>query len=86
MQSKTLYVGNLNFKATSEDVSTLFSPFGDVMSVKLIEKDGKKKGFGFVEFTQEPDAQKAKDQLSQQEFMGRKLVIDFARPPKPRAF
>lgn len=86
MQQKTLYVGNLNFRATSADVSELFSSFGKVVSVKLIEKDGKKKGFGFVEFEDVKEAQTAKEKLSQQDFMGRKLVVDFARPPKQRNY
>lgn len=80
----TLYVGNLNYKASKEDLESLFGEFGEVAKVRLIEKDGIKKGFGFVEFAESAAAKKSKDELDGQEFMGRRLKIDFALPKKPR--
>ena len=50
----TLYVGNLNYKASKEDLEALFGEYGEVAKVRLIEKDGIKKGFGFVHDHQNP--------------------------------
>lgn len=89
MVSNKLYVGNLNYKATSEDVMDLFGQYGEIKSVKLIEgKDetGRviKKGFGFVEFEASDDAARAKEALSGAQFQNRALKVDFARPQEPR--
>ena len=80
----TLYVCNLNYKASKEDLESLFGEFGEVAKVRLIEKDGIKKGFGFVEFAESSAAKKSKEELDGKEFMGRRLKIDFALPKKPR--
>lgn len=80
MENANLYVGNINYKASSEDISELFGEYGNVTSVKLIERDGLKKGFGFVEFDSEDSAKNAQSSLNGQEFMGRNLRVDFARP------
>ncbi|MEF3192363.1 MAG: RNA-binding protein [Campylobacterales bacterium] len=89
MVSNKLYVGNLNYKATSDDVKELFGQYGAVRAVKLIEgKDetGRviKKGFGFVEFEDASDAKRAKEALSGAQFQSRALKVDFARPQQPR--
>jgi len=80
--SKKLYVGNLSFKATEDDVRNLFSSFGDVESVNLINDPatGRSRGFGFVEMTTEESASKAKDGLNNQPFQERNLNVDLARP------
>ena len=80
--SKKLYVGNLSFKATEDDVRNLFSSFGDVESVNLINDPatGRSRGFGFVEMTTEEAASKAKDGLNNQPFQERNLNVDLARP------
>lgn len=83
-ESNTLYVGNLNYKASKEDLEALFGEYGEVAKVRLIEKDGIKKGFGFVEFVSTDAAQKSKEELDGKEYMGRRLKIDFALPKKPR--
>ncbi len=80
METANLYVGNINYKATEGDVSGLFGEYGQVTSVKIIEKDGLKKGFGFVEFDSEESAKNAQSALNNYEFMGRNLRVDFARP------
>jgi len=55
MQGKKLYVGNLDYSVTKDDLSELFAEFGEVVEVTII--DGK--GFGFVEMTEPADAEKA---------------------------
>jgi RNA recognition motif-containing protein len=80
MGNGNLYIGNINYKASAEDVNQLFGQYGNVINVKLIEKDGLKKGFGFVEFDSEESAKNAQNALNNQEFMGRNLRVDFARP------
>jgi RNA recognition motif-containing protein len=80
MQSSKLYVGNLSYAVTSDALRDLFSTFGQVASVNII--DGK--GFGFVEMSSEAEAAKVKDSLNGTEFQGRTLKIDEARPQKSR--
>ena len=80
MENANLYVGNMDYKATESDISELFGEFGNVTSVKLIERDGLKKGFGFVEFDSEDSAKKAQEALNGKDFMERSLRVDFARP------
>lgn len=79
--SKKIYVGNLPFNATQEDVHRLFSQYGTVESVSLItDRDtGRPKGFGFVEMSPE-GATKAIAALDQTEFGGRNLNVNEARP------
>ncbi|MBP1736055.1 MAG: rbp [Deltaproteobacteria bacterium] len=82
MQGSKLYVGNLSYSATIEEIKELFSGFGEVREVKLIPG----KGFGFVEMGSQTEAEKAKKELSGTQFMGRTLTVDEARPQrdKPR--
>ncbi|TAJ45433.1 RNA recognition motif domain-containing protein [Methanofollis fontis] len=80
MQTSRLYVGNLNYATTEEQLGELFASYGDVTSVRVLER----KGFGFVEFATVEEAEKAMAALNETEFMGRTLRIDEARPPKPR--
>jgi RNA recognition motif-containing protein len=83
----TIYVGNLPFNATDEDVRALFEQHGTVESVKLINdrETGKPRGFGFVEMAQ-ADAQTAIQALNGQQLGGRPLRINEAqeRPQRPR--
>jgi RNA recognition motif-containing protein len=74
MQGKRLYVGNLDYTATSEDVKEMFSAFGDVVEVKVIER----KGFGFVEMGSQAEAEKAKEELDGSDFKGRSLRVNEA--------
>lgn len=80
MQGSKLYVGNLNYSVTAEQLETLLSQFGQVKDVRVIEG----KGFGFVELSSPDEAQKAMETLNGSEFEGRRLRIDEARPPKKR--
>ena len=76
----SIYVGNITYKATERDIESLFSQFGEVASVKLINDrgTGRPKGFGFVEMNAEA-ANKAIESLDGKEFMGRSLKVNQAR-------
>jgi len=79
--AKKLYVGNLDYTVTEQDLETLFSAYGEILST-IIVKDrysGRAKGFGFVEFANNEDAQKAKQALNGQDLKGRALKVDDAR-------
>ncbi|NGX15038.1 RNA-binding protein [Wenzhouxiangella sp. XN24] len=82
---KSIYVGNLPFTATEEEVRGLFSPFGDVQSVKIVSdrETGRPRGFGFVEMP-DADADNAIKALEGHEMGGRALKINEARPRAPR--
>jgi RNA recognition motif-containing protein len=77
-----LYVGNLPYSTSEEDLRKLFSQYGTVESVAVItDRDtGRSKGFGFVEFPDEGEARNAITGLSGQEFGGRALTVNEARP------
>lgn len=79
--TKKLYVGNLDYTATEQDLETLFSEHGEVLSTTIIKDrySGRSKGFGFVEFANNEDAQKAKQALNGQDLKGRALRVDDAR-------
>ena len=80
MEGKRLYVGNLTYSVKEDQLKDLFSQYGDVVSVKIIEQ----KGFGFVEMGTSEEAPAAMDALNQTEFEGRTMRIDEARPMQPR--
>ena len=80
MQGKKLYVGNLKYTVTNDELEELFTGHGEVRAVNVI--DGK--GFGFVEMSSSEEAAGAKDALNETDFMGRALRIDEASPPKSR--
>lgn len=81
-----IYVGNLSQNVQEEDLNTLFSQHGKVESVKIIQDMYTKtsKGFGFVEMPAKDEAQKALDTLNSYELKGKRLVVNEARPQKPR--
>ena len=78
---KRIYVGNLPFNCTQEDVSELFEEYGSVISCALPtdRESGRPRGFGFVEMD-DADAQKAISSLDGQDFQGRALTVNEARP------
>lgn len=80
MEGKKLYVGNLTYSVGENQLRDLFSDYGTVASVKVIEQ----KGFAFVEMGSSEEAQAALDALNQTEFEGRTMHIDEARPMQPR--
>jgi RNA recognition motif-containing protein len=79
---RRLYVGNLPYKATDEDLMTLFSSVGDVASARVMRDmaTGRARGFGFVEMTTDEAAQKAIEKLHQHEMEGRAIVVNEAQP------
>jgi RNA recognition motif-containing protein len=83
---KKIYVGNISFKATEEDIRELFSRSGEVESVKMITDPhtGNAKGFGFVEMASDDDASKAIAELNGTEFLDRTITVAEARPQQPR--
>lgn len=84
--SKKLYVGNLSYNTTEDELRGLFGPYGTISSLHLIsDRDtGRPKGFGFVEMSSEEEAQAAISALNAQEFGGRRLKVDLANDRPPR--
>ena len=79
---RRLYVGNLPYKATDEELTTLFSTVGDVASARVMRDmaTGRARGFGFVEMTTDEAAAKAIEKLHQHEMDGRAIVVNEAQP------
>ena len=79
-----LYVGNLAFGASEEDLRKLFSEAGGVQSVKIVTDSysGRSRGFGFVEMTSRADMEKAISLINGKAFMDRTLIVSEARPQK----
>jgi RNA recognition motif-containing protein len=77
-----LYVGNLSYEVTEEDLKQSFEQFGQVESVAIITDKftGKSKGFGFVEMASKAEGQSAIDGLNGKELKGRTLNVNEARP------
>ncbi len=82
---KTIYVGNLPFSASEDDIRNVFAEYGEVHSVKLItdRETGRPRGFGFVEMDDDAGNQ-AIEALQEQVLDGRTLQINEARERKPR--
>lgn len=84
--STKLYVGNLSFRVTSEDLQEHFSSAGTVESANVVfdRETGRSRGFGFVEMATEADANNAIAQFNGQEYDGRNMVVNEARPREDR--
>jgi len=76
-----IYVGNLNYALTEDELKEVFEELGNVVSVKIIKdrETGKSKGFGFVEYDNEESAQQAIEEMNGAEVMGRRLKVNKAR-------
>ena len=85
--AKKLYVGNLAFQTTSQDLQDLFAQAGTVESAQIIEDrdTGRSKGFAFVEMSTEDEAAAAIDQFNGKEVGGRMLKVNEARPRENRS-
>lgn len=83
-----LYVGNLPYTATDEQLSGHFAQAGKVVSAVVIidRQTGRSKGFGFVEMSSADEAKKAIEMFNEKDFEGRTIVVNEARPLKPRTF
>ena len=79
-----IYVGNLNYNLSEDELEKAFSTYGEVASVKIIRDKytDQSKGFGFIVMTNDADAQKAIDELNGTEVKGRELRVNQARPPR----
>jgi len=84
--SKKLYVGNLAFQTTTQDLQELFAQAGTVESAQIIEDrdTGRSKGFAFVEMSTDEEAASAIDQFNGKEVAGRMLKVNEARPRENR--
>ena len=82
---KKLYVGNLPFQATEEQLSTLFTQTGVTAANVTLVRDrfsGQPRGFGFVEVNSDEEAERAIQGLNGHDFMGRNIGVNEARPPR----
>src|SRR5436190_17406574 len=83
-----LYVGGLAWATTDEGLNAAFAPFGKLLSAKVVKdrETGRSRGFGFVEFETDAEADKALAGMNEKELDGRRLRVDKAtdRPPGPR--
>ena len=84
--SMKLYVGNLSFQTSSEDLQELFAKAGTVESAAVVEdrETGRSRGFGFVEMSSKEEGQKAIEQFNGQDMGGRALNVNEAKPREDR--
>jgi len=87
MSQNKLYVGNLSFNSTEEDINDAFSAHGTVTSVNLINdrETGRPRGFGFVEMSSDSEAQAAMLALNDRDLDGRNLKVNVAKPRESRS-
>lgn len=85
--AKRLFVGSLPYTTTSDELRELFSKIGEVTSADVItdRMTGQGKGFGFVEFADDANADKAIKELNGTDYNGRKLAVNEARPREERS-
>jgi RNA recognition motif-containing protein len=83
--AKRLYVGNLGYSVTSEELQELFEQYGQVRSAQVLSdrETGRSRGFGFVEMENDEDADAAIQQLDGNDHQGRRLTVNEARPRTP---
>lgn len=83
-----IYVGNLPYSTTPDDLRDVFAAFGEVAAARIVNdrETGRAKGFGFVEMPNDEEAKKAIEALNGNDIGGRKAVVNEARPREPRQF
>jgi len=81
-----IYIGNLSYNTTEDDLREAFSQFGEVDNVSIISDkfSGRSKGFGFVEMPNDQDAEQAIEALNNQDLGGRNIKVNQARPQQDR--
>ena len=84
--SKNLYIGNLSYGVTEEDLKKNFGEIGECIAANIVRDkySGNSRGFGFVEMATEEEAQEAIRRLNGGELSGRKIIVQEARPRKER--
>jgi RNA recognition motif-containing protein len=87
MQDAKLFVGNLDFTVTQDDLKALFATVGTVTDAVVImdKMTGRSRGFGFVTMSSADEAKAAVEKLNQNDLKGRKINVNIARPMEPRA-
>jgi cold-inducible RNA-binding protein len=83
---KNIYVGNLSFQTSEQDLEATFSAYGQVERAQLVKdrETGKSRGFGFVEMADDSSADRAIEALNGSQLDGRNLTVNEARPREPR--
>ena len=83
---KRLFVGNLSYSLSQEEMADLFAQYGTVESAKILtdRETGRSKGFGFVEMASPEEAQECIAKLNGYDLQGRKVSVSIARPQAPR--
>ena len=81
-----VFIGSLPFSATEEELKDAFSKVGEVISVNIIQdrQTGRSKGFGFVEYATQEEAEAAIEMYNEKEFGGRTIFVNMARPMEKR--
>ncbi len=84
--AKKLFVGNISWDASDDDLKDLFAEFGEIEEAIIIKDkfSGRSKGFGFVTFVNDEDADKAIAELHEKDFKGRNIIVNEARPREDR--
>ena len=82
-----IYVGNISWGLTDQDLENVFAEYGTVDSAKIItdRATGRSRGFGFVEMSDDDQAKEAIEALDSKDFMGRDIRVNEARPREPRS-
>ena len=85
---KKIFIGNLPFSVSQEQLEEIFVEYGEIVEANLItdRMTGRSKGFAFIEYADEESAQKAIDAMHGQTLEERELVVNIARPKRPRNF
>lgn len=83
---KNIFISNLSFRITDEDLQQVFADYGEVSSAKVITDkfSGKSRGFGFVEMKNDEEADKAIVELNEAEFDGKVISVSIAKPKTDR--
>ena len=83
--AKKLFVGNINWNASKEDLENIFSQYGELEEAILIKDENwRSKGFGFISYVNEEDAKKATAELNGFQIDGRPLFVNEARPQEKK--
>ena len=85
---KKLYIGNLDYEVSGDQLTELFAKAGKVVSAVVITDrySGRSKGFGFVEMSTAEEVKKAIEMFNEKEFQGRNMIVNEARPERSRDF